>query len=346
MAEFPTTHIDKPISEILREKGISVDDAPPANQENRTNGHEVAVVGAHTGNELESVTLGVDKGYEGGKRPALPLSSASEIAAPIRTDLIDTSPFQPRLIFVAEAIVALAATIQDAGLNNPIIVRPKANGRYELIAGERRLRAFQLNRETLIPAFVRQLSDEDAAILATTDNEAREDLSDYERGRSYKRLLDGGIVKSQMELARRVGRSMATISRCLAYFKLPAEVLEMLDANPLLIGVKVVADFVSFTEEGYKSLVIEAMGKISFNKLSQENALNWLKGEVRRLKNPGAPIVPRHLKIAGTSVAGVKIDGRKLTLQCPKEVNPEHLLGAIEKALATLEMDALLPTDA
>ncbi|WP_432263253.1 ParB/RepB/Spo0J family partition protein [Cupriavidus sp. TMH.W2] len=346
--EVPAANIDKPMSEILREKGIIVDGESGSGPQPLPSPNGVKTVdhpdGIATAVEVSAPLAPPSAGGAlGVVPPSPPLVKALEAAILISLGLIDPSPYQPRIIFNEEALASLADTIQDAGLNNPIIVRRKPDGRYELIAGERRLRAFQLLRKPEIAAFVRQLGDADAAIMATTDNDAREDLADFERGRSYKRLLDDKVVQSQMELARRVGRSMATVSRCLAYFKLPAEVLDMLNESPLLIGTKVVADLVSFAEEGYKQQVIEAVSKVRDSKLSQENALNWLKAEVRRIKNPGSTPVPRRLHVAGKSVAEVKVDGRKVILQCPKDINPENLLSTIEKVLATADLASLIP---
>ncbi|MDR5799098.1 MULTISPECIES: ParB/RepB/Spo0J family partition protein [Caballeronia] len=353
VAELPPTNIDRSMSEILREKGIAVDGAagaatpaptmpsPAVNGSalERSDAPQSAAPHATSVSPARPQAKGVGRATTPDVAP-----KALNAAVLLALEMIDPSPYQPRIIFDEEALASLADTISDSGLNNPVIVRLKSDGRYELIAGERRLLAHKLLRLPTIAAFVRELSDADAAIMATTDNDAREDLADFERGRSYKRLLDDKVVENQRELARRVGRSMATVSRCLAYFKLPSEVVEMLTVNPLLVGTKVVADLVSFAEQGYRPQVIEAVSKIEKTKLSQESALNWLKTEVRRMKNPSVVLAPRSLHIGGKSVAEVKVDGRKLILQCPKDVNPETLLKAIEKMLTGADLVDLTPT--
>lgn len=347
VSELPPTDITRPMSEILREKGIAVDGAAdsatpaPTVPSPVTNGAAL-----ERSDTPEAISTDSDSGEA--QRPPVkgvsaqphPREGAQKTLTPavLALETIDPSPYQPRIIFDEDALASLADTISDTGLNNPIIVRLKSDGRYELIAGERRLLAHKLLRLPTIAAFVRELSDADAAIMATTDNDAREDLADFERGRSYKRLLDDRVVENQRELARRVGRSMATVSRCLAYFKLPGEVIDMLNSNPLLIGTKVVADLVSFAEQGYRPQVVEVVSKIEKTKLSQESALNWLKTEVRRMKNPSVALPPRNLHVGGKSVAEVKVDGRKLILQCPKDVNPESLLTAIEKMLGNADL--------
>jgi ParB family chromosome partitioning protein len=140
----------------------------------------------------------------------------------INLELIDKSPHQPRLIFDPEAIDTLAASIEESGLISPITVRPSEGGRYELIGGERRMRAHQILGRSAIPAFVlSDISSTDAAIGALADNDAKRSLCDYERGKAYKRALtiltETGKPINQGTLARRIGVSDATVSRCLVF---------------------------------------------------------------------------------------------------------------------------------
>jgi ParB family chromosome partitioning protein len=248
-------------------------------------------------------------------------------------DLIDPGRYQPRLHFDEESISLLASTIEASkGLTNPIIVRPIAEGRYELIGGERRLRAHKLLGKSHIFSLIRHYTDEEAAIMSSTDNDAREDLSDYERGRGYKQLLETGVVKHQTQLSQRVGKSMSTISRCLAYFKLPSDVIAMLDQNPLLIGNKLVGDFVRLTEQGHAELVTESVRKISKGS-SQEAALQWLKAEVTRATHPKSPRTSVPLPFKGKTPVHAHIDGQKLILSCPRGTSPEDLLAFLKESL-------------
>lgn len=258
--------------------------------------------------------------------PPATLDTQGATLALLPIELIDPGRYQPRLRFDEEAISLLASTIERAqGLTNPIIVRPIEGGRYELIGGERRLRAHKLLGKTYIFSLIREYSDEEAAILSCTDNDAREDLSDYERGRGYKQLLESGVVKHQTQLSQRVGKSMSTISRCLAYFKLPAEVIAMLDLDPLLVGNKLVSDFVRFTDQGHQALVIEAVRKISKG-TSQEAALQWLKAEVTRTLHPKVPKASMSLSYKGKASLNAQIDGQKIILTCAKDISPDELL--------------------
>lgn len=89
-----------------------------------------------------------------------------------------------------------------------------------------------------------------------------------------------------MTLSRRVGRSMATISRCLAYFKLPQEILTLLEDDPAFIGTKHVADLAALADEGHKDLVVQAAQLVFDGKLSQEAAVAWIKASSRKSNDP------------------------------------------------------------
>lgn len=241
--------------------------------------------------------------------------------------------YQPRRVFDQEKLALLANTIEDnGGLNNAIVVRPLPDGNFELIAGERRFLAHELLRKHTIYALVRHLTDEEAAVLSVADNDAREDLTDFERGVSYKQLLDDKIVQNQTELSRRVGRSMATISRCLAYFKLPAPVIGMLEENPELIGNRVVADLVALSDQGHTETVIAAASRIRDGS-SQDSSINWAKSEVRKKEHPHTPSPPKHIAYKERTQLDARIDGRKVILTPPKGVNPEDVLKYLEEML-------------
>lgn len=249
--------------------------------------------------------------------------------------LIRRGKYQPRRKFDPEKLGLLANTIEDNGLNNAIIVRPLADGSYELIAGERRFLAHELLRKDHIYSLIRNLSDAEAAVLSVTDNDAREDLTEFERGSIYKQLLDDKVVQSQTELSRRVGRSIATISRCLAYFKLPEGVISLLEEDPDLIGNKVVSELVALADKGHTETVLAAANRIK-DGASQDSAINWAKGEIRRKTSPQAPVPPRQINYKERTQLDARIDGRKLILTPPKGIEPEEVLAYIEEMLNTI----------
>jgi ParB family chromosome partitioning protein len=253
-------------------------------------------------------------------------------AAEIPIALIDKSPHQPRLIFDPEAIDALAASINESGLMSPITVKTKENGRFELIGGERRLRAHQILGKQQIPAFILEnISVTDAAIGALADNEAKRSLCDYERGKAYKRTLamstEAGKPLTQGTLARRIGVSDATISRCLAFFDLPQEAVAMLDEKPNLIGAKNAASLVTLAKKGHSRIVIQALKRISHDGASEQGAVNWATSEVNRLSKTTQAVVA--LKIKGQHFGDVVVDGSRLIINCKNGYAPEEILSRI-----------------
>lgn len=138
----------------------------------------------------------------------------------IPVDKIRANPFQPRREFKEEELRELAVSIQTYGLLQPVLVRSRGNSWYELIAGERRVRAVRLLGRPTIPALVRDLEDEDVALLALLENLQRQDLSFWEEAEGYARLL-AKFDLTQEELAQRLGKSQSTIANKLRLLRLP-----------------------------------------------------------------------------------------------------------------------------
>jgi ParB family chromosome partitioning protein len=148
---------------------------------------------------------------------------------------IEPNPQQPRTRFDERSLDALAGSIASAGLLQPLIVRPTSDGRYELLAGERRLRAAQRAGLQRVPAVVRSSPEDDRLQAALIENMAREDLNPVDEARACAALVDDlGISKE--ELARRVGRSRAAISNLIRLLGLPDQVLEQLARGELSEG--------------------------------------------------------------------------------------------------------------
>lgn len=146
--------------------------------------------------------------------------ASSATVREIPLDRIRANPFQPRRQFEDSDLKELAESIEGYGLLQPILVRPKSNSWYELIAGERRVRAFRLLKRTTIPALVRELDDEDMGLLALLENLQRQDLSFWEEAEGYARLLSEFNL-TQEELAQRLGKSQSTIANKLRLLRLP-----------------------------------------------------------------------------------------------------------------------------
>jgi ParB family transcriptional regulator, chromosome partitioning protein len=160
---------------------------------------------------------------------------AAEGLREVPVDLIEPNPRQPRSSFDDVALAELAQSIRSRGVLQPIVVRPLTGGRYELVAGERRLRAAKIAELEAVPAVVRDADDWERLDLALAENMAREDLNAVEQARACAMLVeDLGLTKG--EVGRRVGRSRVSISNLIRLLELPEEALELIEAGDLSEG--------------------------------------------------------------------------------------------------------------
>ena len=142
-------------------------------------------------------------------------------------DVIGPNPQQPRRNFDEESLKTLADSLAQSGVLQPVLVRPKAGGRYELVAGERRWRAARMAELETIPALVRAREDSASLEVALIENMAREDLSPIDEARACAALVEElGLTRE--EVGRRVGRSRVAVSNLMRLLDLPDEVVEML----------------------------------------------------------------------------------------------------------------------
>jgi ParB family chromosome partitioning protein len=154
---------------------------------------------------------------------------------PIPVDMIDASPYQPRQAFDEESLLALAGSIRTQGVLQPVLVRPLPNGRYELVAGERRWRAARLAELESIPAIVRRHDNAASLEVALVENMAREDLNPVEEARACAALIEElGLTREEVGL--RVGRSRVAVSNLIRLLDLPDEALELIEHRDLTEG--------------------------------------------------------------------------------------------------------------
>ena len=152
----------------------------------------------------------------------------------IKIDQIKVSAFQPRKDFDEEAIKSLAASIKEKGVLQPLIVRPK-DGEYELIAGERRLRASKEAGLTEVPVIVKELSDSEVLEIALIENLLRENLSAIEEANAYQSLMDK-FSHTQERVASIVGKSRSYIANTLRLLSLPEKVKQLVCEGKLSAG--------------------------------------------------------------------------------------------------------------
>ncbi len=145
------------------------------------------------------------------------------------------NPNQPRTEFDAASLEELAASIRVRGVLQPIIVRERGEGQFELVAGERRWRAARLAGRTAIPAICRSMSEADSVEIALIENIQRADLNAVERGLAYQRYIEAfGVTAEQLSV--RLGESRASVANHVRLLRLPQDVREMLQRGELSMG--------------------------------------------------------------------------------------------------------------
>ena len=148
---------------------------------------------------------------------------------------ISSNPWQPRRDFPKESLTALAESIKENGLIQPVVVRQKKNGTYELAAGERRWRAAKLAGLETIPAVTQDYDDRSMAEMALVENLQREDLNPVDEGLAYQKLMDDyGLT--QEDISRKVGKSRPYVANMVRLLALPEEVKDFLSKGQLTAG--------------------------------------------------------------------------------------------------------------
>jgi len=166
---------------------------------------------------------------------AMPAAQPSGSTQEIPIDSIDPNPYQTRRRINETALEELAESIRASGVVQPVVLRPAANGRYQLVAGERRWHASKRAGKTTIPAVIRQISNEQAMEITIIENLQREDLNPVEQARAFERLSrEFGMTQEQ--IAARTGKDRASIANFIRLLKLPEEVQNALEAGTLSFG--------------------------------------------------------------------------------------------------------------
>jgi len=229
------------------------------------------------------------RGLGSGLSAILP-EAVAEDAGELRelpVELIKPNPNQPRTKIDAEALSGLASSIAANGVVQPLLVRPLADGSYELIAGERRWRAAQEAGLAKVPAVVRDQELAERLQVALIENMVREDLNPVDEARACSALVDD-LGLSKEELARRVGRSRPAVSNLIRLLDLPDEALELLESGEL--------------SEGHGKALLTAEGNDARRRLARAaSRAGWSVRETEnRAKLAGQP---RKRKSSGTSLS-------------------------------------------
>ncbi len=250
--------------------------------------------------------------------------------AQLPVDAIHANPRQPRRRFEPEATTGLASSIKAQGLLQPVVVRPRPEGGYELIAGERRWRAAREAGITAIPALVREADDRETLLLALVENVAREQLSPVEEARAYATLVDE-FELTLGDVAGKVGRSKSGVSNRLRLLELPEEVLWMVARGELTEGharaVLALPDH-DQRKKLAKRIVAEGMSVRGAERAAQDG------GAARKPRTSGRvdPALAERARAAAEHVTGMKarVSAGKLELLFGDETGLEELVETLE----------------
>jgi ParB family chromosome partitioning protein len=242
---------------------------------------------------------------------AMPAAHASAGPQEVSIDSIDPNPYQTRRRINETALEELAESIRASGVVQPVVLRPAANGRFQLVAGERRWHASRRAGKTTIPAVVRQISNEQAMEITIIENLQREDLNPMEQARAFERL-SREFSLTQEQIAARTGKDRASIANFIRLLKLPEDVQNALEAGTLSFGHgKVLLALAGFPEHLERAAreIIEKQLSVRQTEELVTRLLNPQAAEQKQEK-PAVPIDPnvREAQRSLESSLGVKVE--------------------------------------
>ncbi|OAL83117.1 ParB/RepB/Spo0J family partition protein [Acinetobacter terrae] len=267
------------------------------------------------------------------------VNDVKELRRNVQITDIQPSPNQPRKIFNQQDIEDLAASIEEIGLLQPIAVR-RVQDKYELIAGERRLKAHQVLNKSTIEVIVIDASDEDVALLTLAENLKREDLTDYE---IYVGLssLNEKLKKNKQKLAKSLGMNREDMYKYLSFEKLPKELIDDLEQQPTLLArtaATAVKKFLSDHEENSnhaKKALLEAWAKL-LKKEVEQTKLALLAEKILKSKETKEPIktsIVHKIEYDGKVAGNIKFDHNTLKVSLKMSEFDDQNLQELESLL-------------
>jgi ParB family chromosome partitioning protein len=244
---------------------------------------------------------------------------------------VHPSAWQPRKTFDDARLAELAESIRAQGIIQPLVVRGREDGGYELIAGERRWRAAREANLATLPALIRDAADRDALLLGLVENVAREELSPIEEARAYAILADE-FELSLGEIAERVGSSKPAVSNRLRLLELPDDILALVERGDLTEGharaVLAVPD-----NEGRRRLARKIVRR-GLSVRAAEREARWSGAATKRRRRPAAdPQLAERVRGAVERLTGfpARVTARGLEIPVESEVQLEELAEALER---------------
>mgnify|MGYP003348926870 CR=1 FL=1 len=227
----------------------------------------------------------------------------------IPLDGIEVNPFQPRTTFEEESLKELSDSKKVHGVIQPITVRKIENNKYQLIAGERRLRASKLAGKTEIPAFLRTASDQESIEIALIENIQREDLNPLEIAINYKRLQDECDL-TQEELAVRLGKNRSTVTNFLRLLRLPPDIQAALRDEKITMGhakALLSIDNILSLMRVFKETVSKGLSVRQVEQLAREVASKTPRTALATNKIPEVPFIVKKMQDQLTSRLSTKV---------------------------------------
>lgn len=261
--------------------------------------------------------------------------SSEENTVPQKLKITDIEPNkkQPRKTFNEEALNALAESIMENGIIQPLTVRPYGDT-YQLVAGERRWRAAKIAGLSEVPVRIMELSDEQVALLALIENLQREDLNPIEEALGYQQLIDSFGMK-QDEVAKKVGKARSSVTNSLRILSLPDDVKEYVRDNKLSIGhCKVI---ISVPDEEKQKELARKVIEDGISVRALEKLAKQLSSEKKQKQKPAKDVFLTEAEISLTDYIGkpVRIDKTKdrytMSIDCKTEEELKELIGFLSE---------------
>lgn len=215
---------------------------------------------------------------------------------------IEPNKDQPRKEFDQEGLIQLADSIQTHGILQPLLVRPLADGHYQIVAGERRWRASRMAGLTQLPVVVREMSQEEVMQIALVENLQREDLNPLEEALGYETLMED-FNFTQDQVAKAVGKARSGIANSLRLLRLPEEVKELVKSNKISQGHAKV--LLSLEDE---EKIIELAGEVVKKQLSVRQLENVIKSSIKeKPQKAGKTSYLKEVELSLTEQLGTKV---------------------------------------
>ena len=262
------------------------------------------------------------------------LVGGMDAAAPelleLPVDAVHPNPKQPRRRFDGEAGTGLAESVRHQGVIQPLLVRPRAAGGYEIVAGERRWRAAREAGMATVPAVVREADDRDTLLIGLIENVAREQLTAVEEARAYAVLLDE-FALSLGDVADRVGRSKPSVSNRIRLLDLPDDVLAMVERGELSEGHA--RAVLAVPDHDERKRLARQIVRQGMSVRAAEKAARWAGAKTKTRKTqPVDPALVARLRAALEPLVGrpVAVRNGKVEIEFAGEVELEELIEVLE----------------